>query len=333
MFKLNPNATKKYLLTSLLSLISFVEGVILANLNLYPLSRTLIINNGWLILASLFFWIIFMIFVLILDFGLKRNKRIAFTLASTSFSLPFLIKTKSIFLISGLFLIFYYLLNTLNKQLKKKSDNYVKINIIEILSPLLKLSFNILLALITIIVFYQTNQYTTEKNLVTEDSLKTILEPVKPIVNQQFNQLLEKTIEKDLEQKLSIEDKKTAAKILLDETIETLLEGEIRQSFGTNKLTVPLEKITIDENGDIDIYPAIEYLIPKIIERINNLSLEYRLIISAITSFIIYLAVSIITRLFYFISLPIIFLVFKLLMKLNVIKIKLIKVDKQIISI
>ncbi|GIW63555.1 MAG: hypothetical protein KatS3mg091_357 [Patescibacteria group bacterium] len=324
---------KKYILTLFLSIFALAEGLILSHLNLYPLSKTLIINNSWLIISALLIWIAFMICVLILDFGLKKNKQLSFGLAAALFSTPFLIKTRSITLSAILFILFYYLLNIINRQLKNRASNYVKINIIETVSPLLNLSFNILLALITLIIFYQTNLYTAERNLVTEDSLKTILQPLRPVINQQFNQILNNTIEKDLQQRLDIQDRKQASKLLLEETIETLLEGQIRQNYGTNKLVIPLEKISLSETGDIDIYPAIEYIISEIIQRLNNLSVKYRLIISLITSLIVYFTIAIITKIIYYFALPIVYIVFKLLLQLKIIKIKLIKVDKEIISL
>ncbi len=328
----NSTRLKKLYFSIFLNILALLEGLFLARFELFPITRVTLQQNIITLVYSLILWAFFVFLILILDLGLKKNRHLLFLSISSSLVLPILIIQRNILLTIVIFVGFFLFLHLLNNRLKKRAELFVSFRLREIILPILRYSFTLLLLIISLLFYYQTLIRTKNEKIITPDNLRLILSPFYTQINEYVNTMLEKTIEEKIKRQVSLKEKKEISALILKESIEALEEGTLRQKVGLSKLKIPAEKIEITSDGSLNVIPALEAVLPEMADSLNSISLRYKTFIPLIVALISFFFISSFINLLFILLYPFLLLTFSTLKKLQIIKIKKITVEKEIIE-
>ena len=329
----NPTKLKKLYLAIFLNIFALLEGIFLASFELFPITRATLQQNIITLVYSLILWTFFIFFILILDLGLRKKRNLLFFSLAFNLVLPLTIIRKNLILAPFIFVGFFLFLHFFNYRLRERVKLFVSFRLREIILPILRYSFTLLLLIISLLFYYQTLIRTKNEKIITSDNLRLILSPFYTQINAYANTMLEKTIEEKIQSQVSLKEKKEISALILKESIEALEEGTLRQKIGLSKLKIPAEKIEIAPDGSLNVIPALEAVLPEIAEKLNSLSLQYKTFIPLIVALISFFLISSFINLLFILLYPFLLLTFSTLKKLQIIRIKKIAVEKEVIEI
>lgn len=267
-------------------------------------------------------WLSTVFFTILLS--IKKRKTLLFysiilsfltsILASFIFKLPFSTSISFVLVFS---------LNTLYVYLatNRRLEIFAKFKPQEIFSPIFKNSFLFFTLLITTINFFTSVEYLkNNKNILTPNAFLKISRPFVPIINQQFSRQIEEILTKKLGKEANIKTREQAIRLILNETLETMSEGTIRQKLGFRPDVIPVEKVKVFPDGSIDIEPALVEAAPKIAKQINKILQNYKNWLPFLIFVITFFTLLPIMWLFDILSIFILPLLFLITFKLNLLQ-------------
>ncbi len=155
---------------------------------------------------------------------------------------------------------------------RKRINYFTKFHATEVFYPLMKLGFMFLLVVISTLNFYQTTRFLNKKdnNFLTPSSFLRLTKPFVPWINKYLSESAETSFNRLVGKKIGIKRKDEAMRFIIKETLETMSEGHVRQMIGFRPDVIPVDKIKVYSNGEIEIEPALEAASPKIVKQINK---------------------------------------------------------------
>lgn len=163
---------------------------------------------------------------------------------------------------------FIFLEYTYSKSLAR-AKLFVKFNANEIFLPVVKRGFFLLVVLLASFSFFHTKNLLGPNSELTPPLVRIIGRPVVPILNKQFGDLIKKQI--DLVFPSGTSDRQTTTRTLLKQSIRSLPESEIKKYLGVKPEEIPIERASVYPNGQIDLYPVFDSLLPQISAHLNSL--------------------------------------------------------------
>lgn len=269
---------KKTVLFILLCILSITAGAAIGLLDLFGFI------DGRHTLSLSFFIISFLsiyaitIVVFLLNFAEKQRNHSFFILAGSFFAMTFFLMNLDILLTlltSVFYLIFLYYSF---EESHKRSRMFVKFLPREIFFPVMKKSFLYIMIVLSLIAFVQSKKLISENSLFSPSFVRILIRPTVMTINKQLGAQLQSQLGDRFKQTIGTQEREKIVRFVLAESIEAMGEGQTRQVFGFRPDTIPIDKTIVYENGDIDVAPVAETMLPSITEKLNQQVQKYALI-------------------------------------------------------
>jgi hypothetical protein len=283
---------KKLVLFVFLTALTAILGLLLGKINFFGfLSQTIELNLIYLVFSFLVWYLIsFVLFLLNLESG-ERKKQV-FLITSLLFGLVYFL-VNSHFLSAILLTLFYFFfLMFVLRVIKERERLFVKFYAHGILFPVIRTGFIFLAVILSTIVYFQAYNRARQASLVSPAVIEKLTRPFINIFNKRFSSELQRKFGTEFEQTIGTQQKQDIARFVVEESIESMTEGTSRQYFGINLNNLPLQKIEVYDNGDINLNPLIASIAPKISNYINSQAQTYYLISPLIIAILVVAAVS-----------------------------------------
>ena len=277
---------KKLLLFALLSLLTILFSFTLSQLDLFGfLDGRNTISFTYLILTLVFSYAI-MLVVFILDFSDKKNLIKAYVGQALLFGLIYAISSFDITLSFLNSAIYYALLNFINTQGTKRSKLFIKFIPSEIFFPVLRKAFLFIVIFFAITNFFRTHSLISSDSLLTPSITRYVTRPIILILNKQIGAQLEQQLGDRFQTAIGTKERHRIVSFVLKELVESMGEGQVRQTFGFTPQNIPVDKVIVYDNGDIDITPVIDAMLPDMTVALNKKIANYVLIAPFAIAFI-----------------------------------------------
>ena len=282
---------KKLALFSFLSILSIVSGAVFGLLDVFGF----VDGRHALSLTLLIFSIVIMYFITITVFLLNfvtRNRILPFfgiasLLFATTFFLmnlnPFLTFTSSI-----LYLVFlFYSYDTSGKRAKM----FISFSPKEIFFPIIKTSFLYFMIVLALLAFVQSKKLVSQNSLVNPTFIKIVSRPMIITLNKQINSQLQTELRRQLPGEIAQKDREKVSRQVLEATVQSMAQNDGEQLFGFKAHEIPIEKAIVYQDGQVDLAPVIDNMLPLIAFRLNEQIQKYAVFAPLIVAGIVVLVV------------------------------------------
>lgn len=134
------------------------------------------------------------------------------------------------------------------------------------------------------------SQIKTQKKIFSEEVVSFFARPVVMVLNNQFTLRAQRYLGEPTGQELTPQDRKEISQMVVNELIETTQEGVVRQQLGFQAERLRLDKIKVGDQGQINLWPAVQDLTPAITKRLNELVESHVAILPAVLASSFWLA-------------------------------------------
>ncbi len=223
----------------------------------------------------------------------------------------------------------FYLANfiTINRLVKHRLSLFARFKPVEILRPVIRLSFVLLTLLISTIGWYQIDRGVSfSLSLITPSNLLQAAQPILPEVNRQ----LSLSIKKSWSSSSSTSPEQT--KLVFSQILAEFSQQDLSRRIGFKPELIPLDKVIFQADGQIDVGPALEPLSSWLASQLNDLVNRWRLWLSVaifILTLILLAPFAFVVNLLLLLALP---LIFKLLFKSKILKKEVKQLPVEVIS-
>lgn len=104
------------------------------------------------------------------------------------------------------------------------------------------------------------------------------------LLNKHFAAQLQARLGRRFERAIGSQNREEIVRFVLAEIVELMSEGTARQALGFNPKTIPIEKTIVYENGEIDLTPVINNMLPGIADNLNRRFKAYLVLIPFIVT-------------------------------------------------
>jgi len=227
-------------------------------------------------------------------------------------------------LVSSFYLANFIILNCL---VKYRLSLFARFKPVEILRPVIRLSFILLTLLISTVGWYQIDRSVSHNlKLITPSNLIQAAQPILPEVNRQ----LSLSLKRSLPPSSSASPEQT--KLVFSQMLAEFSQQDLSRQIGFKPELIPLDKVVFQSDGQIDIGPALKPLSDWLAGRLNDLVNRWRLWLS-VAIFVITLALlapfAFVINLLLLLALP---LIFELMFRLKIIEKEVKQLPVEVVS-
>lgn len=281
---------KKLGLTVFLAIISSMFALVLGNIDFYGLFGDRQSFNIMLILASVVLIYFITITVFLFDFSDRKHVIKLFSGIAIFFTVFFFLTSGNVFktLLSGVF--FFIFLDYVYSSSLNRSRKFISFQPNDIFLPVVKNGFFLLVILFAILSFVETQSFMTSNKQLSPLLLKLISKPIVGIINKQLGSQINKQIDVVKTQQPVILSRQQITRLVLAKMVTSMDPERTKQLiFGITPSQIHVEKAIVKENGDIDLTPVVDDLIPAISNNINTKYGNYVVFTPFIIAFLVIL--------------------------------------------
>ncbi len=248
--------------------------------------------NFILLVSSFLLWHLISIVVFLLDLDRSQHRERVYLAVGSIFGVLFFTINQDILIsLLSTFFFFFFLLYT-NRALQDREKLFVKFAPKEILFPVIRSGFIFLLIMLAIMGYWQTLERAKKTNLLSPDILKLLSRPGVVIVNRQLGAQLQTQLGDRFQEAIGTSEKKAIVEFVLSESLETMSEGQTRQLFGLRADNIPVDRTVVYDNGEVDVMPVVEAVLPRVSDNLNQLAKEHLILAPVVIAVLILLIVS-----------------------------------------
>lgn len=324
---------KKIVLSIFLLLLSFCFGYTLGKLDFFGFISGQHTLNLFYLLSAFIAWHFIALITFILNFADKRNLQAVFLFSALAFAMMFFAITRDIFstllnaVVFFIFLFYTYLTTYLRAKM------FVKFSPQDILFPILRQGFLFLLIIFATLGYFQAQKAARENSIVTTESLRTISKPLVYALNKHLGAQLQKQLGDKFETTIGTQDRKQIVHFVLAEILESFQEGQTRQIFGLSADKIPIHKTIVYDNGEIDLTPVVEDMLPNLSDKFNQKLAQFTPFIPFIIAIVVILLIQPLLGLFELLLVIPTQLLFKILFATKFIRIEKQTIEKEIVRL
>ncbi len=282
---------KKIVLSVLLLFLSSCFGYTLGKLDFFGFISGRHALNLFYLLSAFATWHLIALITFILDFAEKKNLQLVFLSAASTFALTFFMVSRGIFSTLLNSIVFFIFLFYTYSTTYLRAALFVKFSPLDILFPVLRQGFLFLLIIFAVLGYVQAQQATKENTLLTKESLRTLSRPAVFILNKQLGAQLQAQLGDRFEDVIGTQDRQQIVRFVLSEILESFTEGQTRQIFGLSAEKIPIHKTIVYDNGEIDLSPVVEEVLPELVTLLNKKLVQFAAFIPFIIAAVVILLI------------------------------------------
>lgn len=303
---------KQWFLVILLCLLSVFLGFTLSSLDFFGFLAQRHTLNLVLLFTSLILWYLLLFTVFLLEFSETHHIFIVAWAATLLFSIadfagglqPTQILLNSLFFFA--FLLYCYF------TIQKRAGLFLKFSSQQIFIPVMKRGFTFIMILLALASYFQTLNKIQENTLLGPAIIRPVTRPFVTLVNKQLTTQVRSQIEQ-IPGPLRLVNDEQITRMAVNQIVNALTDSGKKDFLGVPGEFIDSEKIEVTYNGEIDIGPLVEDIIPKIATRVNS---QFGIFVSFIPAIIALVVVLLLQPLLYLFELFLLIptpIIFKLL--------------------
>jgi len=324
---------KKIALIATLFLFTFFLGYTLAALDFFGFLTNMHALNFAYLFASFIAWHFISMVVFFLDLENSQHQQRVYIITSSIFGVVFLIFSQDIISTLLVTIFFFFFLITFERRIKKRAQLFIKFSAKEILLPIIKSGFLFLLIILVGLGYLQSLNRAKNSQVISASMVRLLIKPMAYGINKQLSVQIQRQLAPQLEQTIGIQDRQQIVEYALKESIEAMTEGTVRQQLGINPENIPLEKVIVYENGEIDVTPVLEAMIPDITRALNKMLEQYQVIIPFVFAVFVLLLASPLLSIVELLLLPFTILIIKILLSANFVHLEKESVEREVLKL
>ena len=240
----------------ILDIFGFIDGR-------HTLSLTLLLLTAFFIYVSL-------ISVFLLEFTDRSQSLTFLSVISSLFFVSFFVVNQHILLslitaLSYAIFLWYSYTATI-----ARSRMYIRFVPREIFFPILKKGFTYFLILIAILAYTQSQKLISENSLVSTSLIRLASRPTILMLNQQINAQLSPVLQTAEVEALPQKQKEHIIYEALAATTKNMANPKTQTIYGFKPSEIPVKEAEIKSNGQVDITPVVEAMLPSFAFRLNQ---------------------------------------------------------------
>lgn len=260
---------KQWALVIFLLFLSTILGFTLSNLDFFGFLSAKHTLSFVFLFSSLIIWYLLLFTVFLLEFSEAHHVLIVAWAATLLFSVadffvhlqPLLILLNSLFFFS--FLVYGYY------TIQKRAYLFLKFSSQQIFVPIMKRGFMFVIILLALASYFQTVERIKENTLLGPAVIRPISRPIVALVNKQLTSQIRTQIEQ-VPSPLRIVSTEQITRIAISQFVSVLTDSGKKDFLGLPGTMIDSNKIAISPQGDVDIEPLVEDLLPKIAQRADS---------------------------------------------------------------
>jgi len=324
---------KEPILFGLLALFTAVLAFSLARLDFFGFvsgAHTLALSY---LFSAWFAWFTILLGLFFLDLEESPHKVPFFLVLSVLFGIVIAIVSRNSLASLSLPAAFFLFLFSSHTMLLRRQKLFVKFSFHDLLFPIVRSSFGILLLLLAFLSYSQALQKVNRSALVSPSILRTVSRPLIFILNKELSAQLSLQFNNQLAGFLPRSEKERITRFVLSKSLDSLTDRKTQAVFGFPREQIPIEKVDIAESGEIDLTPVFEGMYANLAKTLNERARQYLqlvpLVIGAITFFILSPLIALAEGVLFVFG----FLIVQLLLKLGVLRIEKKNVEKEFLRL
>jgi len=280
---------KKLALFILLSLLSIGSGAVFGLLDLFGFIDGRHTLSFSLLLISIFDIYLITITVFLLNFAQQNRVVLFFIIASLLFSTTFFLMNLNILLTITSSIIFFIFLWCAYSTSRNRSQLFISFSPREIFFPVIKTSFLYFMVVLALLAYSQSKVLVSQNSLISPQMIKTISHPIVITLNKQLNAELKAQLGNQVSNKVPVQNQEQVIRLVLQESLESMQENGSQDIYGFKPKEIPIEKTIVYKNGDIDVAPVVDAMLPEIARRLNDRISQYAVFTPLIVAFLVLL--------------------------------------------
>ena len=254
---------KQWALISALFLTSISLGFCLSNLDFFGFLRAQHTLNIVFLAVSLVLWYVTLLIIFLLEFSEIQHLLIVFWAVTLSFSVANFFGHWPVALIILNSVLFFLFLLYSYHTIQSRSKLFLKFSAQQIFIPIMKRGFTFLIVLFALMSYFQVTTRMQTNELFSTAIVHPVTQPFVTIINKQLttqirNQLLQ------VPQIGVFLNTASFTRLAVDQVVNTLTDSGKKDFFGLPGSAIDSKKITVSPEGDVDVGPLVDSLIPQI---------------------------------------------------------------------
>ncbi|MFA6005920.1 MAG: hypothetical protein WC775_05560 [Patescibacteria group bacterium] len=304
---------KQWALVGALIATSIALGFSLSNLDFFGFLREQHTLDIVFLASSLILWYFLLLIIFLLEFSQIQHLLIALWAATLSFSVANFIGNWPVALIFFNSVLYFLFLLYSYYAVQKRANLFLKFSAQQIFIPVMKRGFTFLIVLFALMSYFQVTQKIKTNELFGPEMIRPITRPAVTIINKQLTTQI-RTQLAQIPQFGSLVTTEILTRLAVDQVVNTITDSGKKDFYGIPGSAIDSKLIAISQEGDIDVSPLVDSLLPLVInetlEKLGLFSWLFPVVISLIVVLLLQ-PILYLFELFLYIPTPI---VFKLLM-------------------
>lgn len=145
------------------------------------------------------------------------------------------------------------------------------------------------MVVLALLAYSQSKVLVSQNSLISPQMIKTISHPIVITLNKQLNAELKAQLGNQVSNKVPVQNQEQVIRLVLQESLESMQENGSQDIYGFKPKEIPIEKTIVYKNGDIDVAPVVDAMLPEIARRLNDRISQYAVFTPLIVAFLVLL--------------------------------------------